>query len=229
MARRGVSSKIAPLECMVAVASRFRSSRLRVWVAGCAVMLIIAAVVALLGERRLGPLAGIGIGLLMFILVVAATILFNWQGKAVFAARSHDDYVRALEEQGKLELHEFRATRAFQVEEFEDEGSHYFLELDDRSVLYLTGQYLYEYEPMEADEDEPATFRRFPCTSFTVRTNLHDGYTVDLLCEGDVLEPEVVAPPFSRSDHRRGLVPTDRTIITDRSYDELKAERPSTA
>ena len=191
---------------------------MRVWAAGCTVMAIIAVVVLVIGERRMGLLTGIALAGFMVLLCVAATVAFNWQGRQVFT-----------EQTGKLESRPFRATRCFQVEEFEDEGSHYFLELEDGSVLYLTGQYLYDYEPVEESDDEPAAPRRFPCTSFTVRTNLHDGYTVDILCDGTALEPEVVAPPFTRADYRGGRVPDDRAIVTDRSYDELKVERLATA
>ena len=63
----------------------------------------------------------------------------------------------------------FQATRAFGVEDYGDEGSHYFLELADGSgILALCGQYLYAYEPI-TDDPELNQPRRFPCTSFTVR------------------------------------------------------------
>ena len=50
-----------------------------------------------------------------------------------------------LESQGLLLRQRFRANRAFGVDELEDEGSHYVIELEDRSVLFLSGQYLYEF------------------------------------------------------------------------------------
>ena len=49
------------------------------------------------------------------------------------------------------------------MEELEDEGVSYFLELDDGAVLFLSGQYL--------DEDESP----FPCTEFIVRRLPADG------------------------------------------------------
>ena len=191
-------------------------------------MFVIATVVAFLGEerlRRMGPLSGFVLALCLILLVLAASVIFNWQGRRVFAARTHDEYIHALESAGKLEMRPFEARRAFQVTEFEDEGSHYFLELEDRSVLYVTGQYLYEYEPMEADGDEPAQPRRFPCSRFVLRTNLHDGYTIDIVCAGADLEPEVVAPSFARADYRRCWVPGAGAIITDKTYDQLKTGR----
>lgn len=130
--------------------------------------------------------------------------------------------IRRLEDAGLLTSTVYRARRAFSAAESEDEGPHYFLELDDGSVLCLTGQYLYDLEPAE-QEPEPA--RRFPCTEFTVRRHRTNGYTVDILCRGDVLEPEAVAKPFTFREFRQDLVPEDGEVLTGRSYDEIKRER----
>lgn len=109
----------------------------------------------------------------------------------------------------------FQARRAFQASEFEDEGSHYFLELEDGRVLYLTGQYLYDYEPLE-----PGEARRFPCTEFTVRRHGTEGWAYDILCGGRVLEPECVVPAVDPSALKD--IPEDGQVIADRSYDALK-------
>jgi hypothetical protein len=105
-----------------------------------------------------------------------------------------------------------QARRAFEVEEFEDEGMTFFIELIDGSVLFLQGQYLYEEEG------------RFPCTQFTVRRHPTEQWVYDVTCEGEFLEPEALAPSFSGHDHDSGRVPEDGQIITGRSYDELKAQ-----
>ena len=73
-----------------------------------------------------------------------------------------------LEQLGLLVHQSFRALRAFQLEEFEDEGSQYFLELEDHSVFYLSGQFLYEYEPPTIGPvDSPARNLRFAATRKT--------------------------------------------------------------
>lgn len=126
------------------------------------------------------------------------------------------------EESGLLAHQSFRAIRTFQLEEFEDEGSQYFLELADHSVLYLSGQFLYEYEP--ADERP----RRFPCTEFTIRRHKDDGYIVDLLCSGQVLEPEVTAPPLDVDELEKYGAISDGHVIPGKTYDEVKAERLAT-
>lgn len=114
--------------------------------------------------------------------------------------------------------------RAFQVEEFEDEGSHYFLELADGSVLFLSGQYLYGYEPLES-RSEIVRLRRFPNTEFTIRRHSVKRYVVDILCTGSVIEPEVLAPVFDTDDFGTDRIPSDGQIITDRSFEDLKARR----
>src|SRR4029079_8096775 len=54
--------------------------------------------------------------------------------------------IEELETKGLLVSTDYKAKRAFEVEEFEDEGLHYFIELANGGVLYLNGQYLYEYQ-----------------------------------------------------------------------------------
>jgi hypothetical protein len=131
--------------------------------------------------------------------------------------------VAELDRQGLLVRQAFRAMRAFGVEEVEDEGLHYFVELVDGSVLFLSGQYLYEFEPVS---DDPGfnQARRFPCTEFEVLRHKGAGYVIDINCSGTVLEPELNAPAFTREDWKRGI-PDDGGIVEGRSYDVIKRER----
>jgi hypothetical protein len=130
---------------------------------------------------------------------------------------------QAWEDAGLLTHDSFRVLRAFQVDEFEDEGSHYFLELEDRSVLYLSGQFLYEYEPVQTRKTTRA--RQFPCTQFTLRRHKQDSAVVDILCSGEVLEPEVIAPPFDQKEITQGdWVSEEVYLIRDKTYDQLKSE-----
>jgi len=131
-----------------------------------------------------------------------------------------EEHRRRLEAQGLVEPTDFRATRSFGVEEFEDEGLHYYLELTDGTVLFLSGQYLYDYEP-DPKSNRP---RSFPCTEFTVRRHKRDGYVVAIECRGEVLEPEVMAPPFNTMDWEH-QVPSDGEILTDAPYETLKQHR----
>lgn len=130
-----------------------------------------------------------------------------------------NDFADELEARNLLDSTSFRAERAFRVDEFEEEGPHYFLELDDGGILHLSGKYLYEYEPIEGSP------RHFPCTEFTLRSHAEAGYVVDLVCSGVIIEPEVEAPAYFAEDFAQHRVPEDRAIFRDISFDQLLLER----
>ncbi len=131
--------------------------------------------------------------------------------------------VEQLEQEGGLSSAEFHATRAFQVEELHDEGSNYFLELQDGAVLFLSGHYFHEHEPLEVD-GSIVQRREFPNTEFVVRRD-GEGNGIDIECRGRVLEPEVITPPFAEEDFRNNTLPRDGDIISRPTYDELKKTR----
>jgi len=164
---------------------------------------------------------GVGMAGLFFVLVISALVLFNGPDGRL----REGNYVKDLEENGLLVSTEFQATRAFQVEEQEDEGLHYFIELADGTVLYLTGQDLYDYEPIEDDLqfNQP---RRFPCAEFTLRTHRDEKFVVDIQCRGLVIEPAYVAPcPEGYWEWE----PEDGQVITGETYDEIKQRVASAA
>ena len=90
-------------------------------------------------------------------------------------------------------------------------------------MLYLSGQYLYDFEPI-SDDPELNQSRRFPCTEFEVLRHKDRGYVIDIHCAGQVLEPELIASAFTQADWQRG-VPEDGDIIDGKAYDALKRER----
>ena len=150
----------------------------------------------------------------LFVFLVIAVALFN---SSVVGTAVPGEKIRKLESQGLVRSQPYRALRAFQIQEFDDEGSHYYIELDDRRVLFLSGQYLWDHDA----EDQPRTF---PCTAFVVRRHATKGYALDVLCGGAVIEPEVIAPPFDADDFGTEAIPADGQIITDKPYDRLKDE-----
>jgi hypothetical protein len=157
-------------------------------------------------------------------LIAAAMVLFS-PGKPLGGAPSVEQLAQELEAQGLLTSQPFSAIRAFEVEEFEDEGLHYYLELSDGRVLFMTGQYLYDYEPIDQTDDGEPEPRRFPCTNFVVRRHRAERYVVDIQCAGHTLEPELRAPPFGEDVWREGALPEDGAIIMDATYDEIKRLR----
>ena len=163
-----------------------------------------------------GPIAKAGFVIAPLVLIAAAWMLFNRHPLAR-SDKSNAEIAVELERAGQLTRAEFEVRRAFRVEEFEDEGQSWFLELADGGVLFLSGQYLDEYEP---DDDTPRTF---PRERFTLLRHATEGYAVDIRSTGAVLEPEAIAPPFTTREHELDRVPTDGTILRDVSYDEIKA------
>jgi hypothetical protein len=172
------------------------------------------------GDNPPGILVAAVLSPVVAILVLFAFMIGNSRRKRHYVSQQPEDLMR-LERIGFLSSMRFRATRAFQVQEFEDEGPHYFIELVDGSVLYLSGQYLYNYEPAE---NEP---RRFPCTHFVVRRHRTEGYVVDIECSGEVLEPEFIAPHLEEKDYLAQALLQDGELICNRTYDDLKAQRQS--
>jgi hypothetical protein len=184
--------------------------------------------------ERVPVVVGLALGLLFILLSVAAVYLFNPWWATPLGLMKSEEVLRRLEDEGLLASSDFQARRAFGVQEFDDEGLHYFLELTDGRVLFLSGQYLYDYEPI-AHDPEMNQPRRFPCTEFTIRRHKTEGYVVELICRGAVIEPEFVAPRFPRQKQWSGRVPEDGQLILDTTYDALKAlmwesaAEPSTA
>ena len=201
---------------------------MRVIAAGLFVFLGLLAAVALLGsmgtlDRAPVWLVASAMVLLMYALLASALWLFNAKGADPFGRLTPDQHIQELQRLRLLESTTFQATRAFGVEEYEDEGLHYFIELVDRRVLFLSGQYLYDFEPITYEGENRE--RSFPCSEFTVRRHLKERFVVDLECGGDVLEPDVMLPPFTNEDWRRHRVPEDGQVIADTTYDALKEER----
>ena len=173
-----------------------------------------------------GILIGLVMGTLFLVLIAIAQVLFNWP---IVKGRDWGDpeqYIKDLEEKGLLVSADYQATRAFQLAEYEDEGSHYFVELADGSVMYFVGQYLYEYGPIDDEDNDPETnhTRRFPCTEFSLRRHRDENYWIDIQCRGEVIEPELVEP-HPKLFWKREM--EDGQIITDMSFDEIRVQLTS--
>lgn len=153
-----------------------------------------------------------------FALILAAGYIFNSDFRkrmpSVDAEKQYDEWMQ----QGLITTTKFTAIRAFEVEEVEDEGRQFFLELNDGSVLFLAGQYLYDLvEPLSEEGEAP----KFPCTEFTIERH-KNGFAIDVHCEGILLEYESLEPTFWEAPYWKDDYPEDGLIITDRTFDQLK-------
>ena len=204
---------------------------LRTHLAGVFVIAGLLLPLFLLGNRleHASPLFRIvfamGMALLLILLCKIAFFLFNLPiGKQTPQAprQTEEEYIQELEEQGLLVSTDFKAIQSFEVPEFEDEGLHYFLKLEDSSVLYLNGQELYGYAPAEPPEYEPGQVSHvFPCTDFTVRRHRDKDFIVDIICRGEALAPDMLESP-ELEDYFGDNWPRDGEILTGQAFDELK-------
>lgn len=192
----------------------------------------ISLVMILLGES-LNPIHGRNNIAIIFILGCAGVLsgsIFIMLAWIVFQSPpdplgrlSPDEYLSELERQGLLISTDYEAQRAFGIEEFDDDGPHYFLELTDGRALYLHGQYLDDYEPI-LDDPEIECPRRFPCTHFSIRQHKTEHYVVEIQCRGPVLEPEFVADTEDANwkRWRWGDPDCGVLVLPDATYERVK-------
>jgi hypothetical protein len=109
------------------------------------------------------------------------------------------------------EIFTFSAVDAIRVEEFEDEGSSYFLRLTDGKVLFLNGQYLYDYEES----------KRFPCTDFDIVRRSRLDFVMEVVCRGNYIAPSKVLKPFTMEQFQQNEAPEDMTYV-DVAWDEIE-------
>jgi hypothetical protein len=184
---------------------------------------ISAGLIALLPPGAPEWLSGVGILIGFCLSLVLTNKLVNAQGTNFWSlARAPEPGEQSGQQEGLLLSTAYQATRAFQVEEFKEEGLHYFIELHDGSILHMNGRYLADLGPRRLFSLF-ARPRKFPCIDFIVRRDREEGFVVDVQCRGPVLEPEIHLPPFTEQDFRNALLPQDGDIITTRTYDELKS------
>jgi hypothetical protein len=139
------------------------------------------------------------------IAVAAVVVAISVFVRGRLSARKLDPTVplKADAAAGVAREHVYDVVDAIKVEEFEDEGSNYFLRLADGRVLFLSGQYLYE------SEDE----KRFPSTRVVIVRTPGTGTFLDLRSEGGYLPPTATLPPFSKERLKRGDVPEDGELL----------------
>jgi hypothetical protein len=126
-------------------------------------------------------LALLGVG------AICAFIVGYRAGKSTAASRGRNPDVK----EGVMEVLSVEASRAIRVDEFEDEGMGFYLDVGGGRVLFLQGQYLYD------DVDA----KRFPCTRFELVRTLHSKTVFSLKCLGEYLTPVHTNPPFTPEEY----------------------------
>ncbi len=104
---------------------------------------------------------------------------------------------------GEAEVQLLELVDAIKVEEFEDEGSNYYLKLNDGQVMFLSGQYLYE----------PEARGTFPTTRIAMTFAPLSRALLDLRCEGTPFAPSATLPPFGVARLKSGSVPGNGDLV----------------
>ena len=154
-------------------------------------------------------------------LCIISLIAGTWLGIQLFG-KKRSNPIEELEEKGLAEVEEFRALRSFEVDEFEDEGLHFFLELEGGGVLFLCGQYLYDYQEI-TDDDELNQNATFPCAHFRIKRHKVERWVYEVEPLSPYIPPEEKLPHYCKAYIKKHGFPEDGTVYAQ-SYEELKAE-----
>jgi hypothetical protein len=168
-------------------------------------------------ERLLGRLGDLAQAAAVLVSVaLGAYVYFRTTRKSW--RQEHADLAREDLAGGIAEVTRYRARAAIRLEELEDEGPSFFVELADGRVLFLCGQFLYE-------DDEAGTF---PCEEFEAARAPRTGLLLDFRCLGPAFPPQEKLPPFDPDEYDGPSIPDEWEII-DRSLEQILEERRARA
>ncbi|MGH7517069.1 MAG: hypothetical protein ACREOC_06320 [Gemmatimonadales bacterium] len=110
---------------------------------------------------------------------------------------------------GQARVTRYTATDAIGIQESEDEGMAFYLQLTDDRVLYLGGQYL----------DALADTQRFPATEFEISRVAASDRFLALTPRGRYLPPSSEREPFTAEEYEHDRIPEDRAFVEARFED----------
>ena len=112
---------------------------------------------------------------------------------------------------GLAEVHTFEVSEAVAVEEFEDEGTGFYLKIGPRHSLFVVGQYL----------DDLSAERKFPSTLIQFVRSPTARIPLGLTPVGTYLRPAGIRPPFTKEEFKKELVPSEGDLL-EIDFDSLK-------
>jgi len=113
-----------------------------------------------------------------------------------------DTMFEALEN-GVLASAEYEVRDVVEIEEVEDEGCHYLLDIGDGQTLVLSGQYL--YGPVESG--------MFPSSRIRIFWHRTEGYTFGIECLGNNILPSKSINSIAEDGNGNMSVPSDRDVL----------------
>lgn len=127
--------------------------------------------------------------LIILSLVIVVVASHGWMGDVLRFHSKSNQKLRDILNHNQVEIHTLHIQKAAELEEYEDEGSGFFLETDNNTVLFVSGQDLYEYaSDAEAEENEPPADKPygqyFPSTKVTLMRESSQGIRLGLLSDG---------------------------------------------
>lgn len=132
---------------------------------------------------------------LVFLGSAIVSVAFSlWCLRSLFHSRSRLGGLSASTERdlvnGIALVSTFDVIRAVEIEEFEDEGAGFFLELSNGKTLCVIGQDLYDFSQfIELDEDEEDLRDQFPQTRIEYRSAPLSGIRLGIKGVGNPLRP----------------------------------------
>ena len=165
-------------------------------IAICSVVLFFPAF--WLFQSVVGPNWGAGIAAVAMYIGFPILAMKVWPGKQLPTT----SMLAALED-GSLASADYEVAEVVEVEELEDEGLHFLMDIGQGRTLFLSGQYL--YEPVKAG--------RFPSTRIRVFWHAQAGLTYGVQSFGDRLLPSRKLAPPSLKAIESGAFPSDRDVL----------------
>lgn len=150
-------------------------------------------------SQAVGDNWGTGIAAVAMYIVFPILIMKAWPDSK---KRTPDTMYEALEN-GTLSSAEYVIGDAIEIEEYEDEGPHYLLDIGNGKTLSLSGQYL--YAPVEAG--------KFPSSRIRVFWHSTEGYTFGIECLGNKMLPSRTVKLLTEDKYEQAVVPSDREIL----------------
>jgi hypothetical protein len=117
--------------------------------------------------------------------------------------KRHPDAMYEALVNGTLSSADYSIEEAVEIEEYEDEGQHYLLDIGNAQTLSLSGQYLNSL--VEAG--------KFSSSRIRVYWDTAEGCTFGIECLGAKILPSETLKPLTEAAYDQNIVPADREVL----------------
>lgn len=148
--------------------------------------------------------------LLLSSMAVALIISQRWARSILKFKSQSSEKVQEILRHNRAEVYTINVQRAAELKEYEDEGVGFFLETDNRNVLFLRGQDLYEYASDFEEEEVGSSGNKpygaeFPSTNLTFIRDVHSGIRLGLISHGKNISNVIKLDRKSLSKKSKGI------------------------